>query len=55
MWFAKYYIPSAATQAAVAVETENLYLELVGQESSSSFEERATVISKLGQYVRALK
>ena len=52
--FAKYYIPSA-TQAAAAVETENLYLELVGQQSRSSFEERAIVISKLGQYVRTLK
>ena len=52
--FAKYYIPSA-TQATAAVETENLYLKLVGQQSSSSFEERATVISKLGQYVRVLK
>ena len=52
--FAKYYIPSA-TQAAAAVETENLYLKLVGQQSSSSFEERAIVISKLGQYVRTLK
>ena len=52
--FAKYYIPSA-TQAAAAVETENLYLKLVGQQSSSSFEERAIVISKLGQYVRVLK
>ena len=52
--FTKYYIPSA-TQAAAAVETENLYLKLVGQPSSSSFEERAIVISKLGQYLRALK
>ena len=52
--FAKYCI-SSATQAAAAVETENLYLQLVGEESRSSFEERAIVISKLGQYVRTLK
>ena len=51
---AKYCI-SSATQAAAAVETENLYLKLVGQRSTSSFEERATVISKLGQYVKELK
>ena len=52
--FAKYCI-SSATQAAAAVETENLYLQLVGEESRSSFEEWAIVISKLGQYVRTLK
>ena len=51
---AKCGIPSA-TQAAAAVETENLYLELAGQQSNSSFEERAIVISKLGQYVKALR
>ena len=51
---AKYGIPSA-TQAAAAVETENLYLKLVGQRSTSSFEERAIVVSKLGQYVKELE
>ena len=50
----KYCIPSA-TQAAAAVETEHLCLKLVGQQSNSSFEERAIVISKLGQYVKELE
>ena len=51
---AKYCI-SSATQAAAAVETENLHLKLVGQQTTSSFEERAIVVSKLGQYVKELK
>ena len=46
---------SGATQAAAAVVTENLYLKLVGEESTSSFEERAIVVSKLGQYVKELE
>ena len=50
------YCNSSATQATAAVmETESLYLKLVGQQTTSSFDERATVISKLGQYVKELK
>ena len=52
---AKYCNPSVA-QAAAVMETENLYLQLVGECTESSFDERAIVISsKLGQYVKALK
>ena len=50
------YCNSSATQATAAVmETESLYLKLVGQQTTSSFDERATVISKLGQYVKELE
>ena len=51
---AKYCNPSVA-QAAAVMETENLYLQLVGEHTGSSFNERAIVISKLGQYVKALE
>jgi len=51
---AKYCNPSVA-QAAAVMETENLYLQLVGERTKSSFDERAIVINKLGQYVKALK
>ena len=51
---AKYCNPSVA-QAAAVMETENLYLQLVGERTESSFDERAIVINKLGQYVKALK
>ena len=52
--FAKYYIPMP-TQAAAVVETEKLYLELVGQPHTSSVEEQVAVISKLSQYVKGLE
>ena len=51
----KYSIPSVPETAVKTEEVQNLHLELDGERSSSSFTERATIIRKLGQYLRVLK
>ena len=51
----KYSIPSVPETAVKIEEVQNLHLELDGERSSSSFTERATIIRKLGQYLRVLK
>ena len=51
----KYSTPSVLETAAKTKELQNLHLELYGERSTSSFAEQATIISKLGQYLRVLK
>ena len=52
---AKYCISSTTQATAAVMGTENLYLELVGEQTTSLLDERATVVSTLGQYVKALR
>ena len=51
----EYSVTLLVREAATALETNNLCLKLVGQRSTSSFEERAMVISKLDQNMKTLK
>ena len=52
----KYSISSSVPETAVKTENlQNLHLELDGEQSSSSFAERATIIRKLGHYLRVLE
>ena len=51
----KYSTPSVPETAAKTKELQNLHLELYGERSTSSFAKQATIISKLGQYLRVLK
>ena len=51
----KYSTPSVPETAGKTKELQNLHLELYGERSTSSFAEQATIISKLGQYLRVLK
>ena len=48
-------LPSVPETAVKTEELQNLLLELDGELSHSSFTERATIIHKLGQYLRVLK
>ena len=51
----KYSTPSVPETAGKTKQLQNLHLELYGETSTSSFAEQATIISKLGQYLRVLK
>ena len=51
----KYSTPSVPETAAKTKELQNLHLELYGENSTSSFAKQATIISKLGQYLKVLK
>ena len=51
----KYSTPSVPETATKTKELQNLHLELYRESSTSSFAEQATIISKLGQYLRVLK
>ena len=51
----KYSISSAPEKAVETENLQNLHLELDGEQSYSSFAERATIIPKLGQYLRVLE
>ena len=48
-------IQSVPDKAAKMQELQNLHLELHGEQSTSSFAEQATIICKLGQYLKVLK
>ena len=48
-------IQSVPDKAAKMQELQNLNLELHGEQSTSSFAEQATIICKLGQYLKVLK
>ena len=51
----KYSVPSVLETEVKTQELENLHLKLDGEQSGSSFAERATIIHTLGQYLRVLK